>query len=123
MARKRTKYSNEFKVKLVLEVLKEEETLSKDMVDEAISEIINSKDGSYKLLFDTLGNNQKTALKIVGIYKKGFFANSILREYNIKKQTLQSSIDALFTKELIDKEDDMYFIPDRSLELWVERLK
>jgi hypothetical protein len=93
------------------------------MIDEAVTEIINSKDGSYKLLYDTLGNNQKTALKIVGIYKKGFFASSILQEHNIKKQTLQSSIDALFSKELIDKEAERYFIPDRSFELWVERLK
>lgn len=103
--------------------IQKEKDISKSIVDEALQEIINSKDGCYKLLFDTLGNNQKIALKIVGIYKKGFFANSILQEYNIKKQTLQSSIDALFAKELIDKEDDRYFIPDRSFELWVERLK
>jgi hypothetical protein len=94
----------------------------KNMIQEAIDEIINSKDGSYKLLYDTLGNNQKIALKIVGRYKKGFFANSVLQEYNIKKQTLQSSVDTLFNKELIDKEDEQYFIPDRSFELWVERL-
>lgn len=102
--------------------LQKEKDISKTMVDVTLLEIINSKDGSYKLLFDTLGNNQKIALKIVGKYKKGFFANSILQEYNIKKQTLQSSIDALFSKELIDKEDDRYFIPDRAFELWVERL-
>jgi hypothetical protein len=102
--------------------LQKEKEISKSMVEEALQEIINSKDGSYKLLFDTLNNNQKIALKIVGIYKKGFFANSVLQEYNIKKQTLQSSVDALFTKELIDKEDERYFIPDRSFELWIQRL-
>ncbi|QOG12608.1 AAA family ATPase [Arcobacter sp. FWKO B] len=107
---------------LHLMYLQKEKEISKNMVDDALQEIINSKDGSYKLLFDTLGNNQKIALKIVGIYKKGFFANTILQEYNIKKQTLQSSVDALFAKELIDKEDDRYFIPDRAFELWVERL-
>lgn len=103
--------------------LQKEKEISKSMVEEALQEIINSKDGSYKLLFDTLNNNQKIALKIVGIYKKGFFANSVLQEYNIKKQTLQSSVDALFAKELIDKEDERYFIPDRSFELWIQRLQ
>lgn len=103
--------------------LQKEKEVCKDMIQEAINEIINSKDGSYKLLYDTLGNNQKIALKIVGIYKKGFFANSVLQKYNIKKQTLQSSVDALFTKEIIDKEEEQYFIPDRSFELWVERLQ
>jgi uncharacterized protein len=85
-------------------------------------EIINSKNSSYKLLFDTLKNNQKIALKIVGIYKSGVFVASILTQYNIKKQTLQSSIDSLLKKELIDKEDDKYFIPDRTFVLWVEGL-
>jgi len=91
-------------------------------INEAINEIVNSKDGSYKLLFDTLNNNQKLALKIVSFYKNGFFINEILTKYNIKKQTLQSAVNSLFKKELIDKIDDKYFIPDRTLELWLERL-
>jgi len=91
-------------------------------IDDAITEIVNSKDGSYKLLFDTLNNNQKLALKIVGHYKQNFFVSEILLKFNIKKQTLQSSINALFKKELIDKIDDRYFIPDRTLELWIERM-
>ena len=102
--------------------IQKEKTITKEEIDTVIKEIINSKDSSYKLLFDTLGNNQKIALKIVGIYKSGVFASSILTQYNIKKQTLQSSIDTLLKKELIDKEDDRYFIPDRTFELWVEGL-
>ncbi|HIP11423.1 MAG TPA: ATP-binding protein [Arcobacter sp.] len=96
--------------------------ITKESIDNTVEEIVNSKDGSYKLLFDTLNNNQKLALKIVGYYKKNFFVNDILTKYNIKKQTLQSAINALFKKELIDKVDDKYFIPDRTLELWCERM-
>ncbi len=92
------------------------------LINEATKEIVQSKDSSYRLLLDTLSNNQKTALKIVGKYKKGFFIEEILKEYNIKKQTLQSSIEALFKKELIDKDGSSYFIPDRTLELWVETI-
>ncbi|OIP56979.1 MAG: AAA family ATPase [Helicobacteraceae bacterium CG2_30_36_10] len=102
--------------------IQKEKTISKEQIDIVTKEIINSKDSSYKLLFDTLGNNQKTALKIVGKYKSGVFASAILTEHNIKKQTLQSSIDTLLKKELIDKEDERYFIPDRTFELWVEGL-
>ena len=102
--------------------IEKEKEITKEEIDIVIKEIINSKDSSYKLLFDTLGNNQKLALKIVGIYKSGVFASSILTQYNIKKQTLQSSIDTLLKKELVDKEDDRYFIPDRTFELWVEGL-
>jgi len=102
--------------------LQKELPMSREIVDEAIGEIINAKDASYRLLFDTLGNNQKSALKIVGKYKSGFFAQSVLNEYRIKKQTLQSSVDTLCKRELIDKDGEAYFIPDRTLELWVERL-
>ena len=102
--------------------IQKEKEITKEEIDIVTKEIINSKDSSYKLLFDTLGNNQKIALKIVGIYKSGVFTTSILTQYNIKKQTLQSSIDSLLKKELIDKEDDRYFIPDRTFELWVEGL-
>jgi hypothetical protein len=87
-------------------------------VDECIKEIIDAKDASYRLLYDSLSNTQKTALKIVAKYKKGFFKEDIFKEYRIKKQTLQSAVNALFTKELIDKDKDSYFTPDRTFELW-----
>ena len=102
--------------------LQKEEMLTKEQIDDIVREIINSKDSSYKIIFDTLNNNQKIALKVIGRYKNGFFTQTVLQEFNIKKQTLQSALDALFKRELIDKDGDYYFIPDRTLELWVERL-
>jgi len=99
-----------------------EENITKEIIDLIVKEIIDSKDSSYKIIFDTLNNNQKIALKVVGKYKSGFFVSDILKEYNIKKQTLQSSIQTLFQKELIDKNDDKYFIPDRVFELWIEKI-
>jgi AAA+ ATPase superfamily predicted ATPase len=113
--------------KLLLHILHllfidKKKSISKENIDEAISDIILSKDTTYRMLFDTLNNNQKLALKIIGRYEKGFFSQVVLNEFNIKKQTLKSSINSLLKKELIDKEDDVYFIPDRALELWVKQL-
>ncbi|MEA2017555.1 MAG: ATP-binding protein [Campylobacterota bacterium] len=102
--------------------IQKQKTITKEQVDDTIQEIINSKDSSYKIIFDTLNNNQKIALKIVVKYKNGFFNSSVLSQYNIKKQTLQSSVNTLFAKELIDKNDDKYFIPDRVFEFWVRRI-
>jgi len=102
--------------------LEKDECVTKERIDEVVQEIINSKDSSYKIIFDSMNNNQKIALKVIGRYKNGFFTQSVLQEFNIKKQTLQSALDALFKRELIDKDGDLYFIPDRTLELWVERL-
>lgn len=96
--------------------------ISQESIDTIVQEIINSKDSSFKLIYDTLNNNQKITLKIVAKYKKGFFSHEILSQYNIKKQTLQSSLKTLFKNEIIDKQEDKYFIPDRTLELWFELL-
>jgi AAA+ ATPase superfamily predicted ATPase len=98
------------------------DAISQENIDVIVEEIINSKEGSFRLLFDTLNNNQKIALKMVGQLKSGFFSVEVLQTYNIKKQTLQSAINTLFGKEFIDKEGDSYFIPDRAFELWVEQL-
>ena len=34
---------------------------------------------------------------------------------------MQSSLNQLFAKEYIDKEDGEYFIPDRAFELWARK--
>lgn len=98
------------------------QNITEENIDELLNEIISSKEASFRIIYDSLNNNQKIALKIVGKYKSGFFVSEVLSEYNIKKQTLQSSINSLFTKEFIDKDADKYFIPDRTLELWIERI-
>lgn len=94
--------------------------ITQEHIDKALEQIVNSKDSSYKLMYDMLNNNQKIALKILVKYKKRVYLQEVLHAYSIKKQTLQSSIKALFEKELIDKSDEDIFIPDRTLELWLE---
>ncbi len=96
--------------------------VTKETIDEAVQEILHAKDATLRMLFDTLSNNQKIALKIVGKHKSGIFSTEVLNAFRIKKQTLKSAIDALMKKELIDKEGSDYFIPDRAFELWVKSL-
>jgi uncharacterized protein YqgQ len=35
---------------------------------------------------------------------------------------MQSALKQLYQREIIDKEDDVWFIPDRTLELWGKTL-
>ena len=112
--------------KLILHILHllyiQQERITKTLIDDVLSEIINSKDATFRMLFDTLNNNQKIALKVIGKYKHKIFTSEVLSEYNIKKQTLQSAIESLLKKELVDKEGSDYFIPDRTFELWIKRV-
>jgi AAA+ ATPase superfamily predicted ATPase len=102
--------------------LQKDQSVTPELIDTAINEIISSKDASYRMLYDTLSQNQKTALKVIGKHKKAIYSAPVLQAYHIKKQTLQSAIDALQKKELIDRDGDSFLLPDRTLELWVERL-
>jgi AAA+ ATPase superfamily predicted ATPase len=110
--------------KLILHILHllyiSKESIDTVLIDKSLQDILNSKDTTYRMLFDTLNNNQKLALKLVGKYGKNFYNQELLQQYRIKKQTLKSALDSLFTKELIDRQDDEYFIPDRTFELWVK---
>lgn len=45
----------------------------------------------------------------------------VLEKKNISRPSMQSSLNQLFAKEFIDKEDGEYFIPDRAFELWAKR--
>ena len=73
-------------------------SLQENRWDLAFNEVINSKDSSYRLLFDTLGNNQKIAFKIVGKYKSGIFSQSVLKEFNIKKTDFYNLVLKHFLK-------------------------
>lgn len=93
-----------------------------ELIQEAIAEIISSKESMFRLVFNNFSLNQKKAIKILGKYGKKVMSNEVLVEYDVKKYSLNSAFQQLFAQEYIDKEDDTYFIPDRSFELWCSRM-
>lgn len=98
----------------------ENKKVDERLVQNIISEILVSKNDHYKALFELFSTNQKKAFKLLSKYKKEMFSNQVLREENISRASMQSSLKQLYDKEFIDKENDIWFIPDRSFELWGE---
>lgn len=96
--------------------------ITKDIVELAVNEIINAKSSGYRVIFDSFSQQQKKAFKMLAKYKKNLHTKDILNEYGISKGSLQSALKQLFQREIIDKENDIWFIPDRAFELWGERL-
>ncbi len=92
--------------------------INEDMVDEVLDEILSYKTSMYRSLMDTFTINQKKALKLVLKYKKGLFSKEVLDTQNLSKNLMQSSINSLIDREILDKKDDSFFIPDRAFELW-----
>jgi hypothetical protein len=106
----------------LLYVQHKKKPISLALVDEIMTEIINEKEATFRLIFDGFNNSQKIAIKMVAKYQQGFYADDVLKQEGISKSALQSAIKQLFAREIIDRTEDVYFIPDRTLELWVKRM-
>ncbi len=96
-------------------------TINDEMIALSLDEIINAKSSAYRIIYDSFSLNQKKAFKILSKYKKNIYAKDLLHEYRITKDAMQSALRALFKRELVDKEDYVWFIPDRAFEIWGER--
>lgn len=92
--------------------------IEKKDIDKALNEILNSKFSSFTLIYDSFSTMQRKAFKIISKNKTNIFTAEVLKNYNISKSSLNSALNQLFKKEIIDKREDLWFIPDRTLELW-----
>ncbi len=95
--------------------------INEKLIDIIIDGILVSKDEFYKTLFEIFSTNQKKAFKLLAKYNKDLFSEKVLHEENISRSSMQSSLKQLFMKEYVDKEDGVYFIPDRAFELWANK--
>jgi hypothetical protein len=95
--------------------------INEKLIDTIAEGILVSKDEFYKTLFEIFSTNQKKAFKLLAKYNKDLFSKKVLYEENISRSSMQSSLKQLFTKEYVDKEDGVYFIPDRAFELWAKK--
>jgi hypothetical protein len=96
--------------------------IDEDIVDEVLIEILNYKTSMYRALLDTFTVNQKKTLKLILKYKNGLFSRDVLNEQSLSKNVMQSAINSLIDREILDKSDDGFFIPDRAFELWGKRM-
>jgi len=95
--------------------------INEELINTVVDGILISKDDHYKTLFEIFSTNQKKAFKLLSKYGKDLFSEKILHEENISRSSMQSSLKQLFAKEYVDKEDSVYFIPDRAFELWAKK--
>lgn len=94
------------------------EEISKQIIDDALEEIINARSSAFKIIYDTFSQNQKKSFKLLSKYGKNFYSKEILEEQEITKTAMYSALKQLFEKEFIDKDGDIWFIPDRAFEIW-----
>ena len=96
--------------------------IDEDIANEVLMEILNYKTSIYRALLDTFTVNQKKTFKLILKYKNGLFSRDVLNEQSLSKNVMQSAINSLIDREILDKNDDIYFIPDRAFELWGKKI-
>jgi len=106
----------------ILYMAKHKNAITLADIDNTLTEILLAKSSSYRVIFDSFSQYQKKAFKLLAQNDKNYFHKDVLQNYAISKGTVNSSFKQLFKRELIDKEDDRWFIPDRALELWGKTL-
>lgn len=88
-----------------------------------IIKIINMQNDSvYRLLCDTLTQNQVITLKIISNEKNRLLSQDIAKQYNISQQSIKSAINSLYKKELIYKQEDHYIVYDKEFDFWLKEL-
>ena len=109
-------------LKLCYELFEQNEncTLDSESIN-SIIEIINlQNDSVYRLLSDTLTQNQMTVLNIIANNKSDLLSLNISQKYNISTQTIKSAITSLLKKELIYKQDSSYVVYDKEFDFWLK---
>jgi hypothetical protein len=97
-------------------------TILQEDIDEVCETVLSSKSGYFRMILDRLTLPQKTALKAVVISNgKEIYSKSNLFKLQTTKSSLNTAIKYLFNEEIIDKDDNGYFISNRCFELWCNK--
>ncbi|MEA3554247.1 MAG: ATP-binding protein [Campylobacterota bacterium] len=101
---------------------KQDDIMTDEIIEDIYNFILDEKTGHFKMILDRLTIPQKIALKSVTINDgKHLFKKENLFKLQTTKASLNSAIKFLYKDELIDKEDEKYFISNKSFELWCKR--
>lgn len=96
--------------------------LNSEIVDNICNSLLESKSEYFKLLLNELSIPQKIALKAVALnngielYKKENLFN-----LHVTKSSLNTAIRRLYKNDIIDKEDQKYYITNKCFDLWCKK--
>ena len=92
-------------------------------VDDVCLFLLDSKNEYFKMILNRLTSTQKIALKAV-IISQGveLYTKNNLFKLQVTKASLNTAIKYLYLVELIDKQDNKYYISNKCFELWCKRI-
>ena len=110
---------------VVWELCDENQEVSGDQVEEAVSVLLDRESYAYTNLWDTLTTNQRRLLRGVaeatGDLKP--FESEFRQKYNLgAASSVQRSVEALSERDIIDRENGSFVIVDRFFKIWIQRM-
>ncbi|MCD4758297.1 MAG: hypothetical protein K8R39_08505 [Arcobacteraceae bacterium] len=96
--------------------------ITQEDIDKVCQVHLESKSGYFRMLLDRLSLPQKVALKAVIICDgTELYTKETLFKLQTTKSSLNTAIRNLYKDEIIDKENNKYYITNRCFELWCRK--
>jgi len=99
-----------------------DQKITQDDIDDICKFVLDGKSGHFRMLLDRLTLPQRIALKAV-IISDGteLYTKENLFKLQATKSSLNTAIKYLYKDEIIDKEEDRYYVTNKCFELWCKK--
>ncbi len=93
----------------------------KRLTEEAVNNILNSKNDEFLMIYENLSPSAKKALNIILNFDgEKIFRQEILTEYQIPAATLQRALKTLHERAIINRENGIYYFQDTFFKKWLK---
>jgi len=99
--------------------------ISDELIHKAQRLLLDRESFAYTTLWESLAVNQQRFLKGLAQEASGVkpFASTFTRRYGLRSASnAQRAVDALISREIIDRDNGSFCIADRLLKLWIQQM-
>ncbi len=96
--------------------------VSEEMIGQATALLLDRESYAFENLWDSLTRNARRLLRGIALEGAGaqVFSSEFTRKYQLgSSSNAQRAVDSLIRKDIIDKDDRGFVIPDRFFRLWI----
>jgi len=108
---------------LLWELCNEKAIVTTEMIQKAVKVLLDRESYAYTTLWESLTLPQKRFLKGLAVEAAGVkvFAGEFVNRHNLHTASnAQRAVEALLTKDVIDRDNGSFLITDRFFRLWIQ---
>lgn len=103
------------------EICEEDDGVTDEMLGQALDILLRREEYAYITLWESLSTNQKRFLRGLSLESEiKPFGSDFVRRYGLgSPSNVQRAVEALFDRDIIDRENGLFTITDRFFKIWV----